>query len=897
VALASGSKLGPYEILSALGAGGMGEVYRARDTRLGRDVAIKVLPQHLSCNPDLKQRFEREARAASALNHPHICHLYDIGSQDGTDYIVMELLEGESLAERLQKGPLPMAQTLAYGMEMAEALETAHKNGIIHRDLKPGNIMLTKSGLKLLDFGLAKPMTSASNQAAAFSAMTASHGSQPLTAEGTLVGTFQYLSPEQLEGQEADARADIFALGCVLYEMAAGRRAFGGKTQASVVASILASEPPAISSVEPLTPPAFERVVKMCLAKDPEERWQTAHDVKLQLKWIAESPSQAGAPAPVVARRRLHQRVAWALAGLAILAAAGFATAYFVRAGNLRPSLEASLLPPKDFSFSPTESELSPDGSKLAFVALAKDGSRSLWVRPLNALTAQQLAGTEGASYPFWSPDSKTIGFFAEHKLRKIDAGGGPVVSLADAPSGRGGSWNRSGTIIFSPEAEGKGLYEVPAAGGAPAEVQHADKARGEDGFRWSFFMPDGKHYVFFVMSVQTSNGASTRDPVSGVYFAELGKSTKTRILDETDTNAQYTDGYLFYVSQHNLMARAFDPSAGKFTGAAFPVAQQVVFEPLRFIGAFSVSKAGPIEYLGGDEARSQLIWYERGGKEAGRVAVEGAAPEGVTLSPNGSKVATAVGVGSNPVRDIWVYDVARGGVGTRVTSDGLDNEGAIFGRDGQHVFYRKVEGSGVNIYSRASSGLGREEKIIESSASVYPNDLSPDGKTLVYMSFTGPATAPQLWVHEPGSKDHSLLNNQFVSVNAQFSPDGRWLAYQGTESGRSEIYAIAYPSLAMKVQISSGGGGQPRWRKDGREIFYLAPGGKMMAVSIAEKGNDLATGTPVALFDSKVIQVLLSGDQYDVTADGKKFLINTRPEAPPQPATIYANWQADFQK
>ncbi|HEV2113141.1 MAG TPA: protein kinase, partial [Terriglobales bacterium] len=509
MSLAAGSKLGPYEIVSALGAGGMGEVYRARDTRLGRDVAIKVLPEQLSGNPGFQERFEREAKAISSLNHPNICTLYDVGRSGGTEYLVLELVEGESLAERLTRGPLPVEQAMAYGIQIAEALEAAHKKGVLHRDLKPGNIMVTKSGLKLLDFGLAKPMAVANMASSAMNAMTASQESKPLTAEGTIVGTFQYISPEQLEGHEADARSDIFALGCVLYEMAAGRRAFSGKTQASIVASILASEPPAISSVQPLTPPAFERTVKLCLAKDPEERWQTAHDVKLQLKWVSEGGSQAGVAAPVVAQRKVKQRVAWMAAAGALALATGFAAAFFLQSGNRGQALQASLLPPKDLHFEPTEIALAPDGSRMTFVATAKDGNGSLWVRPLDSLVAQQLAGTDGAHYPFWSPDGKTIGFFAGGKLKKIDASGGPVVALADAESGRGGTWNREGTIIFSPKASGDGLYEVSSAGGVVTEIQQLDKGRGEDEFRWPFFMPDGRHYAFYGLSITSAAGTN----------------------------------------------------------------------------------------------------------------------------------------------------------------------------------------------------------------------------------------------------------------------------------------------------------------------------------------------------------------------------------------------------
>src|SRR5947207_236714 len=407
MSLSSGTRAGPYEVLSQLGAGGMGEVYRARDTRLGRDVAIKVLSGHFVSSPNLKERFEREARTISQLSHANICHLYDVGSQEGTDYLVMEYLEGESLADRLARGPLAVDEMLRCGAQVADALDKAHQQGVIHRDLKPGNVMLTKTGAKVLDFGLAKQAQPAALSATAMTAMTAG---KPLTAEGTIVGTYQYMAPEQLEGGDADARTDIFALGCLLYEMATGKRAFAGKTQASVIASILASEPMPLSRVAPMTPPALERLVRSCMAKEREERIQSAHDVKLQLEWIAEAGSQAGVPAPIIARRKVSQRMAWSIAAIAAAAAITFAVGFVLRAPAPQHPLRVSILPPGKNVFDPLSIALSPDGSKLAFVATNAGQASQLWVRPLDSTAAQPLAGTEGAQFPFWSPDSRSVG-------------------------------------------------------------------------------------------------------------------------------------------------------------------------------------------------------------------------------------------------------------------------------------------------------------------------------------------------------------------------------------------------------------------------------------------------------------------------------------------------------
>jgi hypothetical protein len=467
--LSPGTKLGPYEIAAPLGAGGMGEVYRARDTRLDRTVAIKVLPAHLSSNPARRQRFEREARAVASLNHPHICVLHDIGTQDGVDFLVLEYLEGETLAHRLEPGPMPTQELLKIATEVSDALDKAHRQGVTHRDIKPGNIMLVRSGAKLLDFGLAKP--AATPASATLTAMATA--SQPLTAEGTIVGTFQYMAPEQLEGKEADARSDIFSFGAVLYEMATGKKAFQGKTTASVIAAVLASEPAPISTLQPMTPPALDRVVKTCLAKDPDERFQSAHDLNLQLKWIAEAGSQAGVPAPFVARRKSREKIAWALAGV-FLAAAAVGVAAYLRLARTPAPVIVSEIPPPDKSrglgagpfFLSSPLVISPDGHSLAFTAIDQTGKRILWLRPL-ALPARPLEGTEDATFPFWSEDGRSIGFASEGKLKTIDVSGGPATIVADAAFFGGGTWNRQGVILFVPDP-GKGLYQVTASGEHP---------------------------------------------------------------------------------------------------------------------------------------------------------------------------------------------------------------------------------------------------------------------------------------------------------------------------------------------------------------------------------------------------------------------------------------------
>ncbi|HYT32814.1 MAG TPA: protein kinase, partial [Thermoanaerobaculia bacterium] len=497
MSLSAGTKLGPYEILSAIGAGGMGEVYKARDTRLDRTVAIKVLPSHLSSSPEVRQRFEREAKTISALSHPHVCALYDVGNQDGVEYLVMEYLEGETLAGRLANGPLPLERTLRHGIEIADALDCAHRQGIVHRDLKPGNVMLTKSGVKLLDFGLAKaiapssalPLTSLPTQAS------------PVTQEGTILGTFQYMAPEQLEGKDVDGRTDIFAFGATLYEMATGRKAFSGATQASLISAILRDDPQPISRIQTMSPPALDRVVKTCLAKDPEDRWQSAADIKRELGWVAEGPP-VGVPGTAATAWRNRERVAWAVSGILLLALLG-SLAALLRVARSQPAAAPvtrfSILPPGKSTFTaPGESAssqpaLSPDGRALAFVAYA-GGRHLIWIRPLGSLTAQALDGTEYGSYPFWSPDGQSLGFFAHGKLKRIAVSGGPPQTLCDASAGRGAAWSRDGVIVFTP-TQAEALYRIPAGGGAVTPATTLDTSRGELSHRWPSFLPDGRRF------------------------------------------------------------------------------------------------------------------------------------------------------------------------------------------------------------------------------------------------------------------------------------------------------------------------------------------------------------------------------------------------------------------
>ena len=646
MALTSGSKLGPYEIKEKLGAGGMGEVYRARDTRLGRDVAIKVLPERFISSPDFRQRFEREARAISSLQHPHICVLYDVGHDDAAgEYLVMEFLEGESVAERLKRGKLPLADLLKIGMQVAGALEKAHRQGVVHRDLKPANIMLTKSGAKLMDFGLAKPLGGTATPGGAAqagvpvppapllsAAVTATGGASsgsPITQAGTMVGTIHYMSPEQIEGKEADARSDIFALGATLYEMATGARAFEGKSQLSVASAILEKDPEPISKVQPLAPAALDRLVAQCLAKNPDERLQSAHDVGVGLKWISEAPVAAVSDRRGVDQRTTLQRaLPWALAAAGVLAAIILGGLWLRLLLAPSSSVHSYILPPDKATFNPYgTAAISPDGRRIAFGATGSAGRPMLWVQPLNSGTAQPLAGTEGATYPFWSADSRYLGYFAGGKLNKIDANGGPPQALCDAPTGRGGAWSQDGVILFASDQAG-GLMRVDAAGGTPVEV--TEPGARMTLYHWVWFLPDGKHFLYSSFSV---SGADR-----GIYAGALGSKEQVLVLHIDSKGIYAPPGYLLFVRDGTLMAQRFNTSKLAVEGDAVPVAGHVG------VSRFSVSGSGVLLFQeGGIGTASQLIWFDRTGKQGELALPETERYSDPMLSPDGSKLAVTI--------------------------------------------------------------------------------------------------------------------------------------------------------------------------------------------------------------------------------------------------------------
>src|SRR5450631_871515 len=876
MALTSGTKLGPYEIQVPLGAGGMGEVYRARDTRLGRDVAIKVLPSHLSSDPDLKARFEREAKAISALSHPHICHLYDIGSQDGTDFLVMELLEGETLADRLPKGPLPLKLALQYGLEIAEALEKAHAHGIVHRDLKPGNIMLTKSGAKLLDFGFATGAHGGADLASGSMATM----SKTLTVEGTIVGTCQYMAPEQVQGREADARADLFALGAVLYEMMTGQRAFAGKSQISVMSAILEKEPEPVSSVQPMASPALDHVVQRALAKDPNDRWQTARDLIQELKWSAES-AQLTSPA-VPAARRGREAFSWLIAGtlLAIL----IVGAIWWR--NSKPSVETMYFP-APLPFPATDIAVAPNGHTIAVVAYQESARKNMiWIYELGSQGTRSLAGTEGASYPFWSADGRSIAFFADAQLKKLEVAGGPVQTICDAPQGRGGTWNKDGVIVFAPETTA-GLFRVPASGGTATRISRLDTSRGEGSLRWPVFLPDGKHFLYLVGNFTGQKG------FNAIFVGSLDSNEKRLVVESTANAAYAAPGYLLFYRDRTLLAQPFYLKRLALTGEATVILPEIQYLPQVKRAIFAVSDQGLLLAQTGSEATSsQLSWFDRKGNAVGAVGKPDVYGN-VFLAPDGKSVATDKTDMASLNIDIWTQELQRDG-GKRLTFDPAIDAVPIWSPDAARLVFASNRQTYFGLYVKNSDGANDEKDIVQEDVGNFPSDWSRDGKYILY------CRGPDLWfVSYPELKSSLFLKAPSVFRNAQFSPEGKWVAYSSNESGRWEIYVTSFPDARGRWQVSSGGGEQPRWQGDGKELFFLSSDGKMMAAPVTT-GTHFDAGTPVVLFQSTPRPPVLVYDLfvYDVSRDGQRFLINTQvKQAESVPMSVVLNWPAKLNK
>jgi len=865
--LAAGTRLGPYEIVAPAGAGGMGEVYRARDTRLNREVAIKVLPDHLSGNPELRERFEREARAISQLSHPHICVLYDIGKQEGADYLVLEYLEGETLGMRVRRGPLPTDQVLKYGAQMADALDKAHQHGVVHRDLKPDNVMLTKSGIKLLDFGLAKPVLGAVGVASS-GAATMTHS--PLTTEGTLVGTFQYMAPEQLEGQEADARSDIFGLGCVLYEMVTGRRAFEGKSTAKVVAAIMTTEPAPMTALSPLTPAPLERAVKKCLAKDPEERWQSAGDLSSELRWIAESGSESGMaiPAPVRSQRKLLRWVA-----MALVAAAGILTGFLLRRPAAQPVLRMAVnLPPGSSLVQGQPAVLSPDGQMVVMTLTDVDGKGKFWIRSLSSDTAQPMAETEGAVSPFWSPDSQYIGFFAaDGKLRKISAaGGGHAEAVGSIPwAVYGGTWNREGMIVFS--SGHLGLYQISASGGTAVKVPIAEKDQAA--YRWPSFMPDGKRVLV------------TNESLGGIFAVSLATGQVQLVLPGENSPAQYVEpGYLLFLRGGILLAQPFDAGSLRTTGSAQSVAESVSTGT-----SFSVSRNGLLLYQTASEA--QLTWVDPDGKKISTVGDPGYLSSPY-LSPDGRYAMVTVLPPGQKNQKLWLYDLNQGTASPFTFGNG-DDLYPTWSPDSRQVAFASTRGgSQEDIYVKPVGGGSSEQLVLGDEGNKEPDRWSADGRYILFDYTSTKTKATDIWAL-PMFGDHKpfpVVQGPEIDYYGMFSPDGKWVAYESDESGRGEIYVVPFPGPGGKWQVSTRGGLQPLW-PPGKELLYWGVDSRMFAVEYATQGPNFIAGKSRVLFGGRS---WASAAGFDVSRNDKRWLF-ALPVGEPNasPLILTTNWTA----
>jgi Tol biopolymer transport system component/predicted Ser/Thr protein kinase len=861
MAILSGKRLGPYEILSAIGAGGMGEVYRARDTRLERIVAVKILPDHLSDRAELRERFEREARTIASLNHPHICTLFDIGQQDGTDFLVMEYLEGETLAERLKKGPLPIEQVLKYAIEIADALDKAHRKGITHRDLKPANIMLTKSGTKLLDFGLAKLKKDTAPPNVTLSKIPTEDA---VTAQGTILGTLQYMAPEQLEGKEADARTDIFAFGVVVYEMATGKKAFEGKSQASLIAKIFETDPPPISSLQPMTPLALDRVVKKCLAKEPEKRWQDASDLCDELKWIAEGSSQIALTPTAGAKgiRALGRRPLILGVG-ALLLGAAIAT---LVTWNLKPSPPRPVtrtvitLPPSQqlaLDIGPSLA-LSPDGAQLAYVA-QQGGVQQLYLRAMDGLEARPIPGTEGVAEPFFSPDGQWLGFFAGERLKKVSVRGGAAVTLG-VGFPFGASWGSQGTIAFAAQSA-SALQQLSDAGSTPQPLTRF--ANGELSHRWPAFLPGGKAVLF-------TSYTGTVNPQVAVQSVGTGERRNLIQIQGAMQPRYAPSGHLVYAQGGSLMAVPFNPQRLTVTGAAVPIVEGVRQTPPYGAAQYSFSDTGSLVYVPGSaqSAQRRLVWVSRNGAEQPLNAPAHAyfAPR---LSPKGLRAVVAIEEQGADSQD-WLYDLSRDTL-TRFTFEG-GNSVPLWTPDGKRIAFQSSKEGALNIFWQLADGTGRLERLTTSEYPQAPHSWSPDGQLLAFIEVT-PTTGLDIWVLRLSDrKAQPFLRTPFNEGGPRFSPDGHWIAYISDESGQYEVYVQPYPGPGGKYQISTEGGSEPVWNPNGRGLFYRS-GDKMMAVDIATQPS-FAAGKPRMLFEGRYELSPYPVPNYDVSPDGQRFLM-----------------------
>jgi Tol biopolymer transport system component/tRNA A-37 threonylcarbamoyl transferase component Bud32 len=851
--------LGPYQLIAPIGKGGMGEVWKARDPRLGRDVAIKMSAQQFT------DRFEREARAIAALNHPNICTLHDIGP----NYLVMELVEGPTLGQRISQGPIPLEEALAIARQIADALDAAHEKNIVHRDLKPANVKVRPDGsVKVLDFGLAK----AGNEEPGAAADSPTLLSDP----GMILGTAGYMSPEQARGQTVDKRTDIWAFGVVLYEIVTGGPLFEGPTVADTIAAVLTREPD-FGKV----PEKVRRLLRKCLEKDPRKRLRDIGD------WV-ELLNVEESSATVPSESRLGMKAAWAMAAIAVLAFAVLLLVYFRERLPEAPVVRTIMPSPENTTFSRVfDTELSQDGRRAVFNAITKDGKSQLWVRPLNSLTAQPLPGTEGGEEPFWSPDGQSIGFFARGKLNRMDVAGGPALPIADAVSPRGASWGRQGTIVFAPRAVGP-LRKVSISGGA---ADATNTGVEEDTHRWPCFLPDGRHFLF--AAGNSNYGQAT---IRTIRLGSLDTPESVKLL-EADSNAIFSSGYVLFLRGDTLMAQPFDERRLALSGEAIPVVEGVQ-QIASARGAFSASQNGVLAYTGGG-GNFELTWFDRKGNRE-KAPGDPARLFRMNFAPDRKRAAVTILDQASTTTHIWIYDIARG-LRTRFAVDTASERDAVWSADGRTIVFSSNRKGRFDLYRKFAEGVGLEELVYEDMLDKTPMSISPDGKSLLYFSSSASNTGRDLWIlpdplGAPGSaKPYPYLQTHFDEWYGQFSPDGHWIAYQSDESGRQEIYVAPFPGPGGKRHISTSGGTYPRWRGDGKEIFYIDSGQRLTAAEVTIKGGEIETGELHPLFGPLI--TVAFGNWYDVSADGQRILAIMPQQNASEPLTLVQNWTAGLKK
>jgi serine/threonine protein kinase/Tol biopolymer transport system component len=875
----------------------MGEVYKARDTRLERTVAIKVLPEHLSSHPELRARFEREAKSISGLQHPNICVLYDVGSQNGVDFLVMEYLEGETLYARLARKPLSTDEAIKIAIEIADALEKAHRSGIIHRDLKPGNVMLTKSGAKLMDFGLAKPYGLGSAGPAsglpgvssmATMAATMADLASPVTVAGTLVGTVQYMSPEQIQGKDADARSDIFAFGSMLYEMLTGKRAFQGKSQLSLASAILEKDPEPISTIVPLTPPALDQVVRTCLAKEADDRFQSAHDLKLQLQWISAGGSQVGTPAIISEKRKKSVTVltvALAAGWLLALAAAALLFIYSNRLTSAEQPLHASMQLPEGFEFAASAAGapvLSPDGQQIAIIGVKKNApllsqDSTIFLRRVGSGEAQPLPDTKGATFPFWSPDGKYLAFFAEGKLKKISVAGGPAQTICAVPDARGGSWNEQGTIIFAPRLAGP-LQSVSDGGGTSTDVTAVNKDDASFTDRNPYFLPDGKHFLYVHRG---------KDALGRVLAGSLSGGEPKEILP-AGSNVAFSDGYLFYVKESALIAQPFDPSSLTFKGKPVSIAANVEFYDARNMGFFAVTR-NVLVYRGAVTRDRDLAWYDLSGKELEHWGEPAPYLGGAFSAPNQAAILLRTNnTGSSGYSD-WLADVQRKTI-NRITPDSNTAQTARMSPDGKDLWIATTTGYLSSLTHKSLTASGAEEKIIDNfSGNLIVTDVSHDGRYLIF-NHQDPKTDWDIYTMDLQGERKlvPVLNSPASERNAQFSPDGKWISYNSRETGTEELFVTSFPTPGSRWQVSNGGATTSgMWSADGKNLRYRQAD-KVLNVEVHNNGGKLEFSVPKELVTLPPNLINIS-----ILPDDKRILV-LRPtgDTSAVPMDFVLNWQ-----